>query len=145
MSANATEVQEYRDLYYKNEVDDRDNPLMWLDLSSSMGSIEYMRGYPYIEWTQRILTGKVSELNTEYMTLLEAQKKAIVEDEYLGFNFSILLTEDFDEDVSGAVIFYKEDYSVDIGNVVSGGATPSSTHKSKLYMKMRKDIMPESI
>jgi hypothetical protein len=145
MSANATEVQEYRNLYYKDEVDDRDNPLMWLDLSSSMGSIEYMRGYPYIEWSQRILTGKVSQLNTEYMTLLEAQKKAIIEDEYLGFNFSILLTEDFHEDVSGSVIFYKEDYSQSVGTVVTGGATPSSTHKSTLYMKMRKDIMPESI
>ena len=62
MSANATEVQEYRDLYYK-DVDVRDNPIMWLDLSSSMGTIEYNRGYPYIEWDQRVLSGKINQFN----------------------------------------------------------------------------------
>ena len=69
----------YRDLYYK-EVDERDNPIMWLDLSSTAGTIEYKRGYPYIEWQQRVLEGDdVMVFNPQYMTLLEAQKKAIVE------------------------------------------------------------------
>ena len=64
MSSNATEVQEYRDIYYK-EVDVRDNPIMWLDLSSSMGTIEYNRGYPYIERLQRVLGGKVHTFNPQ--------------------------------------------------------------------------------
>jgi len=145
MSANATEVQEYRDLYYK-EVDVRDNPIMWLDLSSSMGTIEYNRGYPYIEWDQRVLSGKINQFNPQNMTLLEAQKKAIVEDEYLGFSIKILLTEDYTEDVSGEVIFYKEDYSNATESTVYTIGSPSySTHKTRTYMKMRKSIMPESI
>ena len=145
MSANATEVQEYRDIYYK-EVDVRDNPIMWLDLSSSMGTIEYNRGYPYIEWDQRVLSGKVDEFNPQYMSLLEAQKKAIVEDEYLGFSIKILLTEDYTEDISGEVVFYKEDYNNDTDSTVFTVGSPSySTHKTRTYMKMRKSVMPESI
>ena len=145
MSANATEVAAYRELYYK-EVDERDNPIMWIDLSSTMGTIEYNRGYPYIEWPQRVLAGKVYIFNPQYMTLLEAQKKTITEDEYLGFSIKILLSESYTEDVSGEVIFYKEDYgNTLIATVYTTGASPSSTHKSQLYMKLRKDIMPESI
>ena len=145
MSSNATEVQEYRDIYYK-EVDVRDNPIMWLDLSSSMGTIEYNRGYPYIEWDQRVLSGKIDQFNPQYMSLLEAQKKAIVEDEYLGFSIKILLTEDYIEDVSGEVIFYKEDYDNNIESTVYTIGSPSySTHKTRTYMKMRKSVMPESI
>ena len=145
MSANATEVAAYRELYYK-EVDERDNPIMWIDLSSTMGTIEYNRGYPYIEWSQRVLAGKVYIFNPQYMTLLEAQKKTITEDEYLGFSIKILLSESYTEDVSGEVIFYKEDYgNTLIATVYTTGASPSSTHKSQLYMKLRKDIMPESI
>jgi len=144
MSANATEVAAYRELYYK-EVDERDNPIMWLDLSSSMGTIEYNRGYPYIEWQQRVLSGDdVIIFNPQYMTLLEAQKKAIVEDEYLGFSIKILLGESYTEDVSGEVIFYKENVTT-AGNIYSSGAPTSSTHKVQLYMKMRIDRMPESI
>lgn len=145
MSANATEVATYRDLYYK-EVNEIDNPLIWLDLSSSSGTIEYNRGYPYIEWLQRVLGGKVYAFNSQYMTLLEAQKKAIVEDEYLGFSIKILLTESFAEDVSGEVIFYKEDYNhATESTVYTVGAPTTSTHKIQLYMKMKKKIMPESI
>ena len=58
MSATTAEAREYRDNVYYKEVDVRDNPIMWLDLSSSMGTIEYNRGYPYIEWEQRVLSGK---------------------------------------------------------------------------------------
>jgi len=147
MSANATEVAAYKELYYK-EVDERDNPIIWLDLSSTMGTIEYNRGYPYIEWQQRVLGGKVYSFNPEYMTLLEAQKKTITEDEYLGFSIKILLAESYTEDVSGEVIFYKEDFVGDnsiYGTVYSVGAPTSSTHKMQLYMKMQKNIMPESI
>ena len=142
MSANATEVAAYRDLYYK-EVDERDNPIMWLDLSNTMGTIEYKRGYPYIEWQQRVLEGDdVMILNPQYMTLLEAQKKAIVEDEYLGFSIKILLGESYTEDVSGEVIFYKEN-TFTTNKIYSSGAPTSSSHKIQLYMKMRKDRMPE--
>jgi len=145
MSANATEVATYRELYYK-EVNELDNPLIWLDLSSSSGTIEYNRGYPYIEWLQRVLGGKVHTFNPQYMTLLDAQKKAIVEDEYLGFSMKILLTESFAEDVSGEVIFYKEDYNNETESTIySVGAPTTSTHKIQLYMKMKKKIMPESI
>jgi len=144
MSANATEVAAYRDLYYK-EVDERDNPIMWLDLSSTMGTIEYKRGYPYIEWQQRVLQGEeVMVFDPQNMTLIEAQKKAIVEDEYLGFSIKILLEESYTEDVSGEVIFYKEN-TLTTNKIYSSGAPTSSTHKIQLYMKMRKDRMPESI
>ena len=108
MSANATEVAAYRDLYYK-EVDERDNPIMWLDLSNTMGTIEYKRGYPYIEWQQRVLEGDdVMILNPQYMTLLEAQKKAIVEDEYLGFSIKILL----DFLLLSIFIFFKSTFKI---------------------------------
>ena len=144
MSANATEVAAYKELYYK-EVDERDNPIMWLDLSNTMGTIEYKRGYPYIEWQQRVLEGDdVMVFNPQYMTLLEAQKKAIVEDEYLGFSIKILLGESYTEDVSGEVIFYKEN-TLTTNKIYSSGAPTSSSHKIQLYMKMRKDRMPESI
>ena len=105
MSANATEVAAYRDLYYK-EVDERDNPIMWLDLSNTMGTIEYKRGYPYIEWQQRVLEGDdVMIFNPQYMTLLEAQKKAIVEDEYLGFSIKPI---DFKNLLSNSQINYQD-------------------------------------
>ena len=119
---------------------------MWLDLSSSMGTIEYNRGYPYIEWDQRVLSGKINEFNPQYMTLLEAQKKAIVEDEYLGFSIKILLTEKYTEDISGEVVFYKEDYNNNTDTTVfTVGSTSYSTHKTRTYMKMRRSLMPESI
>ena len=51
MSANATEVAAYRDLYYK-KVDERDNPIMW--------TIEYHRGYPYRMVTKNIIGEGVS-------------------------------------------------------------------------------------
>ena len=80
------------------------------------------------------------------MTLLEAQKKTIVEDEYLGFSIKILLTESFTEDVSGEVIFYKENYNDSTESTVyTVGAPTTSSHKIQLYKKMRKKIMPESI
>ena len=110
-----------------------------------MQQLEYKRGYPYIEWQQRVLGGNnVTIFNPQYMTLLEAQEKAIVEDEYLGFSMKILLGESYTEDVSGEVIFYKENIATD-GKIYSSGAPTSSSHNFQLYMKMRKQRMPESI